>query len=162
VIGIETLTLPVALYGCEIWPRTLREGHRFGVFEKRVLRGKCGPTREEVARGWRRLHNEELHNLYATPNIIRVIKSRRTGWAGHTARMGWMRNTYIILVRKRERKRPLRRPRRRWDDNIRMDLREVDWEGVILHLSGSGYGPVTGSCEQGNEPSGSIQGGGIS
>jgi hypothetical protein len=88
-----------------------------------------GPKRDEVTGGWRKLHNEELHNLYSSPSIIRVIKSRRTRWAGHVARMGEKRNAYRILVGKTEGKRPLGRPRRRWVDNIKMDLREIGWDG---------------------------------
>jgi transcription termination factor 2 len=76
------------------------------------------------------IHNEELHNLYSSPNIIRMIKSRRMRWAGHVARMGETRNVYRILVGKAERKRPLGRPRCRWVDNIKMDLREIGWDGV--------------------------------
>jgi len=84
-----------------------------------------------VAGGWRRLHNEELHNLYASPNIMRVLKSGRMGCAAHVARMGWMeRNAYKILIRKPERNRPLGRPRRRREDNIRLDLRGIGWRGV--------------------------------
>jgi hypothetical protein len=83
-----------------------------------------------VAGGWRRLHNDELHNLYSPPNIIRVIRSRRIRRAGNAARMRDMRNAYIILAVKPARKRPLARPRRRWEDNIKMDLSEIEWEGV--------------------------------
>ena len=84
---------------------------------------------------WRRLHNEELNDLYSSPNIVRVIKSRRMGWAGHVARMDEERGVYRVLVGKSEGKRPLGRPRRRWVDNIRMDLQEVgceymDWIGL--------------------------------
>jgi hypothetical protein len=100
------------------------------VIENRVLRRISGLKREEVARGWRRLHNEELHNLYTPLNIIRVIKLRRLKWAGHVARMGEMRIPYNILVGKPEGKRLLGRPRRRWEGNIRMDLREIWWESV--------------------------------
>jgi hypothetical protein len=81
-----------------------------------------GPKRNEVTREWRKLHNEEFHDLYSSPNIIRIIKSRRMRWAGHVARMGEKRNTYRLLVGKPEGKGPLRRPRHRWVDNIRMDL----------------------------------------
>jgi hypothetical protein len=95
------------------------------VFENRVLRKMCGPKRDEVTGGWRKLHNEELHNLYSSPSIIRVIKSRRMRWAGQAARMGERRNAYSILVGKLEGKRPLERPRCRCVDNINMDLREV-------------------------------------
>jgi hypothetical protein len=100
------------------------------VFEKRVVRRIIGPKRKEVAGGWRRLHNEELCNLYNSPNIIRVIKSRRMRWAGHVARRGEMRNAYRDLVGKHEEKRPLGILRRGWENNIRMDVREVGWEGV--------------------------------
>jgi hypothetical protein len=78
----------VVLYGCETWSLTLREEHRLKVFGNRVLRRIFGPKRDEVTRGWRKLHNEELHNLYSSPSIIRMIKSRRMRWAWHVARMG--------------------------------------------------------------------------
>jgi hypothetical protein len=84
----KTLILPVALYGCAIWSLTLREIRRLGVFENRVLRGMFGTKREEGAGGWRRLHNEEVHNLYASPYIVEVIKSRRMSWAGSVATDG--------------------------------------------------------------------------
>jgi hypothetical protein len=100
------------------------------VFENRVLRRIFGPKRDEVTGGWGKLHNEELHNLYSFPNIIRVIKSRRMRWAWHVARMGEKRKAYRILVGKPEGKRPLGRPRRRWVDNNKMDLREIGWDGV--------------------------------
>jgi hypothetical protein len=83
----ETIILLV-LYGYETWSLTLREEHRLRVFENRVLRRICGPKREEVVGGWRRLHNEELHNLYTSPDIIRVIRSRKMRWAGHVAHVG--------------------------------------------------------------------------
>jgi hypothetical protein len=79
---------------------------------------------------WRKLHNEELHILYSSPHIIRQIKSRRMRWAGHVARMGEDRNVYRVLMGKPEGKRPLERPRRRWEDGIRMDLREIGWGSV--------------------------------
>jgi hypothetical protein len=100
------------------------------VFENRVLRRIFGPKREDVTGDWRKLHNEELHNLYSSPNIIRLIKSRRMRWTWHVARMGEPRNAYRILVGKPEIKRPLGRPRRRWVDNIKMYLREIGWDGV--------------------------------
>jgi hypothetical protein len=87
-----------------------------------VLRRIFGPKRDEVTGDWRKLHNEELHNLYSSPNIIRMIKSRRMKWTGHLARMGETRNAYRILLGKPEGKRPLGRPRRRWVDNIKIDL----------------------------------------
>jgi hypothetical protein len=83
-----------------------------------------------VTGGSRKLHNDELHNLYPSPNIIRMIKSRRTRWAGRKARMGEKRNAYRVLVGKPEGKRPLGRPRRRWFDNINMELREIGWDGL--------------------------------
>jgi hypothetical protein len=85
------------------------------------------------------LHNEELHNLYASPDIVREIKSRRMRWTWHVARMGEMKNACKILIGKPERKRPIDRPRRRWEDNIRMDLREIGWEDVDwMHLAQDG------------------------
>jgi hypothetical protein len=100
------------------------------VFENRVLRRIFGPKRDEVTGEWRKLHNEELNNLYSSPNIVRVIKSRRMGWAGHVARMWEGRGGYRVLVGKPEGRRQLGRPRRRWEDNIRTDLREVGvWTG---------------------------------
>jgi hypothetical protein len=89
-----------------------------------------GPRREEVTGDWRKLHNEELHELYSSPNIIRMIKSVRMRWAGHVARMGETRNAYRILVGKPEGKRPLGRPRRRWVHNIKMAFREIGWDGM--------------------------------
>jgi hypothetical protein len=94
------------------------------VFEKKVSRRIFGPKRDGVAAGWRKLHKEELHNLYSSPSIIRIIKSRRMRWAGHVARMGEKRNVYRLLVGKPEGKRTLRRPRHCWMDNIKMDLSE--------------------------------------
>jgi hypothetical protein len=88
-----------------------------------VLRRIFGPKRDEVTGGWRQLHNEELHNLYSSPSTIIMIKSRRMRWARHVARMGKKRNAYRILVGKAEGKRPLGRPRRKWVDNFKMDLR---------------------------------------
>ena len=101
-------------------------------FENRVLRRVFGPKRDEVTGEWRKLHNEELSDLYALPNIVRVVKSRRIRWAWHVARMGEGRGVHRVLVGKPEGKRPLGRPRRRWEDNIRRDLQEVgggcgDW-----------------------------------
>jgi hypothetical protein len=92
---------------------TVREEHKLRVFENRVLRRIFGPKRDGVTGGWRKLHNEELHNLYSSPSIIRIIKSRRMRTVGHVERMGEERYVYGLLVGKPEGKRPLRRPRRR-------------------------------------------------
>ncbi|KAJ4446942.1 hypothetical protein ANN_13644 [Periplaneta americana] len=102
--------------------------HRLRVFENKVLREIFGAKRDEVTGEWRKLHNTELHALYSSPDIIRNIKSKRLRWAGHVARMGESRNAYRVLVGRPERKRPLGRPRRRWEDNIKMDLREVGYD----------------------------------
>jgi len=95
------------------------------VFENRVLRRVFGTKRDEVTGEWRKLHNEELIDLYCSPNILRVIKSRRMRWTGHVDRMGKGRVVSRVLVGKPEGKRPLGRTRRRWEDNIKMDLQEV-------------------------------------
>jgi hypothetical protein len=120
----KTIILPVVLYGCETWSLTLREKHGLRVFKKRVLRKIFEPKRDEVMEWWRKLHNEELRDLYSSQSIIRTIKSRRMRWVDHIARMGEKRNTYRLLVGKPEGKRSLGRPRHRWVD-IRMDLGEV-------------------------------------
>jgi hypothetical protein len=124
----KTIILPVVLYGCETWSLTLREEHRLRVFENRVLRRIFGSKRDEVTGEWRKMHSEELHNLYSYPDITRQVKSRRMRWAGHVARMGEERKVYTVLVGKTEGKRPLGRPRRRWEERIRMDLREIGLE----------------------------------
>ncbi|KAJ4450726.1 hypothetical protein ANN_02156 [Periplaneta americana] len=124
----KTVILPVVLYGCETWTLTLREEHRLRVFENKVLRKIFGAKRDEVTGEWRKLHNTELHALYSSPDIIRKIKSRRLRWAGHVACMGESRNAYRVLVGRPEGKRPLGRPRCRWEDNIKMDLREVGYD----------------------------------
>jgi len=110
----------------------LREERRLRVFENGVLKRVFGPKRDEVTGEWRKLHNEELRDLYSLPNIVRVIKSRKMRWAGNVARMGEGRGVHRVLVGKPAGKRPLGRPRRRWEDNIKMNLREVggagDWK----------------------------------
>jgi hypothetical protein len=100
------------------------------VFENRVLRRIIGPKRDEVIGVSRKLHNEELRNLHPSPSIIRMTKSRRMRWEEHVARMGEKRNIYGIFVGKPEGKRPLERPRHRWENNIKMDLRETGWGGM--------------------------------
>ncbi|KAJ4438944.1 hypothetical protein ANN_14898 [Periplaneta americana] len=131
----KTVILPVVLYGCETWTLTLREEHRLSVFENKVLRKIVGAKRDEVTGEWRKLHNAELHALYSSPDIIRNIKSRRLRWAGHVARMGESRNAYRVLVGRPEGKKPLGRPRRRWEDNIKMDLREVGYDRDWINLA---------------------------
>jgi len=131
----RTISLPVVLYACETWSLTLQEERKLRVFENMVLRRIFGPRRDEVTGEWRRLRNEELNDLYCSPNIVRVIKSRRVRWAGYVARMGEERVVYRVLVGKPEGRRPLGRPRHRWVNNIRMDLQEVgcgymDWIGL--------------------------------
>ena len=127
--------MPVVLYVCETWSLTLREERKLRVFENMVLRRIFGPKRVEVTGEWRRLHNQEINDLYSSPNIVRVIKSRRMRWAGHVARMGEERGIYRVLVGKPEGRNPMERPRRRWVDNIKMDLQEMgcgymDWIGL--------------------------------
>jgi hypothetical protein len=95
-----------------------------------LMRRIFGPKRDEVTGEWRKLHNEELHDLYSSPSIIRIIKSRRIRWEGHVARMGEKRNAFRLLVGKPEGKRPLGRPILRWVDNIKMDLGEAGWGDV--------------------------------
>jgi hypothetical protein len=118
----ETVILPFVLYVCETL--TLREEHRLRVFENKVLRRIFGPKREEDG-SRRKLYNDELHSLYSSPNSVRVIKSRRMRWVGHVAHMGKGRP---------KSERFLGRPRHRWEDNIKMDLRELG----KLDSSGSG------------------------
>jgi len=121
----------------------LWEERKLRVFENMVLRRIFGPRRDEVMGEWRRLHNGELNDLYSSPNIVRVIKSRRMKWAGHLAHVGEERAVYRVLVGKPEGRRPLGRPRRRWGDNIRMYLQEVecgyvDWIGWPRIETGGG------------------------
>jgi hypothetical protein len=119
----KTVILPVLLYGCETQSLALREEHSLRVFENRVLRRIFGPRREEDG-SWRKLHNDEFHGLYYSPNFVRVIKSWRMRWVGHVARMGVGRGVYRVLVGRPEGNRPLGRPRRRWEDNIKIYLRD--------------------------------------
>ena len=121
----------------------MREKHRLRVFKNRVLRRIVRPKRDEVTGEWRRLHKEELYALHSPTNIIRVIKSRRLGWAEYVARMGEKRGVYMVLVRKPVERGPLRRLRCRWEDNIKMDIREVVWgtlTGSIWFRIGTGGG----------------------
>jgi hypothetical protein len=122
-----TIILPFVLCGFETWSLTLREEHRLRVFENRVLRRIFGPKRDEVTEEWRKLHSGELHNLYSSPDIIRQIKSRRMRWVEHVASVGEGRKLCKVLVGKSEGKKPLGRPRCRWEDVIKMDLRLIGW-----------------------------------
>jgi hypothetical protein len=128
----KTIIFPVVLYVCETWSLTLREERRQRVFENRVLRRIFGPKSDEVTGVWRKLHNEEINDLCSSPNIVGVVKSRRMRWAEHVACISERRGVYRFLVGKPEGKRPLGRPRRSWQDNIKMALQEVGW--------GRGYG----------------------
>jgi len=122
--------LPLVFYGCETWSLIWKEELTLRVFENRVLRRIFGPKRDEVRGEWRKLHNEELNDLYCSSNIVRVIKSRRMRWAGHVARMREGRGAYRVLVGKPRGKRPLGRNRLRWEDNIKKDLEEGGCGGV--------------------------------
>jgi hypothetical protein len=112
----KTIILPVVLYWCETWSLISREEHRLRVFENRVLRRIVGRKRDEVTEEWRKLHSGELHNLFSSPEIIR-----------HVARMGEGRNVYRVLVGNPEGRRLLERPRRRWENGIEIDLKEIGW-----------------------------------
>jgi hypothetical protein len=111
----------MVLYGCETWSLTLRRKHRLRVFENRVF----GPKMDEVTGSWRKLHNAELYNLYSSLSIITMINSRRMRWAGHVTRMGRRGIHMGFWWESQEGRRPLRRPRRRWGGNIKVDLREI-------------------------------------
>jgi hypothetical protein len=128
----KNIILPVVLYGCEIWYLTLREEHRLRMFVNSVLRRIFGPRRDEVMGEWRKLHNEDLRDLYSLPSIIGMIESRRMTWTEHVARMGKKRNTCRLLVGKPGGKRPLGRSRRRWVYNIfgEVGWGDVDWIGL--------------------------------
>jgi hypothetical protein len=127
----KTIILPVVLYGRGTWSLTVREEHKLRAFENRVLR-IFGRKTDGMTGGLRKLHKEELHNLYSSLIIIRIIKSRRMTLAGHVARMGEKRNVYMLLVGKPEGKRPLGRPRRRWINSIKMDLLDIGLSVVDL------------------------------
>jgi hypothetical protein len=118
----RTVILPVVLCGCETWSFTLREDLWLRLFGSRVLTRIFGPKRDEVTGEYRKLHNEGLNDLYCSPNIVRVIKSRRMRWAGHVVCMGERRGVYRVSVGKPEGKRPLGRPRLRWENNIKIYL----------------------------------------
>jgi len=119
--------MPVVLYGCETWSLSVRDEHKLRAFENRVLRRIFGPKWDELRGEWRKLHNEELHGLYSSPNIVRMMKPRRMRWVENVARMGERRGVCRVLVGKLEGKRPFGRPRRSWDCNIKLDLQKVGY-----------------------------------
>jgi hypothetical protein len=120
----KSIILPVVLYSCQSQCLTLREEHTLRELENRVLKKIFGPKEDELAGGWRKLYNEELHKLYFSSNIIRMIKSRRMRWTGHVAHMRDKSNEYIVLVGKLKGKRPLGH-KRWWKGNIKMDFKEI-------------------------------------
>jgi hypothetical protein len=126
----RSIILPIVLYECETWSLTLREGRRLRVFDNRVLRRIFGPKRDEVTGEWKKLHNEKLHDLYSSPTIVQVIKSRRMKWAGHVAHIGEGRSVYRVLVGEPEEKRLLGRPRHKCENNIKTDMQEVGYGGM--------------------------------
>jgi hypothetical protein len=142
----KTIILPVVLYGCETWSLTIREEHKLRVFENRVLRRIFGPKREEVTGKWKICTMRNF--VICTHPQISLGKSR-LGWAGHVARMGEKIKMYKVMVGKPEGKRPLGRPRRRWEDGVRMDWK-LAW-GCGLDSTGSGQGPVSVCCECGDD-----------
>jgi len=139
----RTIILPIVLCGCEVWSLTLREEHKLRMFENRVLRKMFGSKKDKVTGEWRKLHNEELNNLYSSPNIIRVIKSGSMRWEGLVDRMGESRSLYRILVGTYERKKPLGRPMHRGEYKVIINLQEVDgeaWTRLMWLRTGTGGG----------------------
>ena len=132
--GMYRLYCMVVKQNLSPWGRTI-----IRVYENKVFRKIFGDKKDEIAGEWRNLHNAELHAFYSSPNITRSLKSRRLRWAGHVARMEQSRNAYRVLVGKPEGKRPLGRPRRRWEGSIKMDLREVGCDpGEWIDLAENG------------------------
>jgi hypothetical protein len=152
----NNIILPIVLYGLEIWSLKLREEHRLRVFQNKVFRRIFGPKRDEVTGEWRKLQNEKLHGLYSSPNIVRVIKSRRMRWAGHVARMG-SRGACIGFLW------GYLKEINHWGDTDVDGKIILEWTfrkwvvGYGLDWAGSGKRQVAGTCECGNEPSGSIK-----
>jgi hypothetical protein len=125
----KVIILPVVV--CDTWTVILRQDYMLRVFENGILRRIFGPMRDEVTGEWKKLHTEDLHNLYSSPVAIRHIKPRRMRWAGYVARMGEEGKVYKVLAGKSKGKRPLGRPRHRWENRIKMDFREIGW-GVFV------------------------------
>jgi hypothetical protein len=146
----RTIKLPLVMYGCETLSLTLREERRLRVFENRLLRRIFEPKKNAVTGQWRKQRNEEINDLCCSPNNFRVIKSRRMRWAEHLAGLGERRGIYKDFVGKPEVKRPLGRPRRRWKDNIKIDIKEGG-------MGGMDWIELAATCECGNEPSVSIK-----
>ena len=128
-IVFRNMIFPVVLYGSETWSLTLKEERRLRIFENRVQRTIFVSKRDDVTREWRRLRNKEFYALYSSPNIIRLIRSRRMGWAEHVACMGKRKGIYRVLVGKPYGSRPLGRPTCMWVNNIEIYLPEVAWRG---------------------------------
>jgi hypothetical protein len=131
------------MYGCETWSLILREEHRLRIFKNRVLRRLLRPKRDEESGECRKLHNEELNDMYRLPTTLQVITPRKMRWARHVASMGKGRGVYRVLVGKPEGKRPLEIPGRKWEDNIRMDLHKVGcgvWTGLSWLRIETGHG----------------------
>jgi hypothetical protein len=126
----KTVVFPLVFHGCESWPVTFSEDCGLMAFKNRVLSGMLGTKKEEVTGGWTELYNVEHHTLYFSPNIFRVIKSRRMRWVGHVAHMVYKRYEYRIFIGKPEGRRPLGRSGNWWEDNIKVDLEEIQWEDV--------------------------------
>jgi hypothetical protein len=127
-LKIQNCNVAICTVGAKHGLLTLREEHRLRVFENEMLR--IFLTKREEVRSWRKLHIDELHSLHSSVNIVRMIKSRRLRWAGLVACMGEGRGVYRVLVKRSEVKRPLGRPRHRWEDNIKLDLREIGINGT--------------------------------
>jgi hypothetical protein len=136
--------MTVVLYGCETWSLTLREECSLRVSENRVLRRIRRPKRDVVTGEWRKLHNEELNDLFSSVIIIQVIKSRRVRWTGHTARIRERRGKYMVLVGKPKVKRPFGKVRHTWEDNIKIHLQKVvmgimDWVELVQDSDRCGH-----------------------
>jgi len=154
---MQNYNFAVVMYGCESWSFTLREERRLRVFENRVLRRVFGRKKAEVTGEWRKLHNEELNDLYSSPTIFRVIKLGRMTWARHGAHIGESRDVHRVLVGNLREKDHLEDPDIDGKIILRWILRKWDVGQCIVDLFGSGEGQMAGTCKRGNEPSRSIK-----